>query len=139
MPGQQSLDYDQVTETAGGAQPRGDAGARVRACRIIGGAQRIGRCRDGRRGAQELAAACQLLGAMARTEEAVVANPVKPRGQHVQQKAANEFRGGERHRLQGLRGIRPAILVGKAHLVVVDVSDPIVGDCDAMRVPPDIV
>ena len=117
----------------------GRARRRVDPIFFRGDRHRLDRCGDRGRWAQELAAACQFLGAMASAEEAVLTNPVKPRRQHVQQKAANEFRGGEGHRLGGLRRIGAVVLIGEAHLVMVDITDPIVGDRDAMRVPADVI
>lgn len=76
---------------------------------------------------------------MASAEEAVIPNAVEAGRQHVQQKAADEFPGGERHRLLGLRGISPVVLVGEADLVTLDVEQPVIGDCHAVRVAPDVV
>jgi hypothetical protein len=92
-----------------------------------------------RRRAQAPVAACQLLGPMARTGEAVIANPVKAQREHVEQEAANEFSSRECYRLHGRRGSGAVILVGKAHRIVVDVADPIVGGGDAIGCSGDVL
>ena len=43
--------------------------------------------------------------AVARAQEAVVANTVEASGKHVEEKAANEFPRGQRQRLRGVLGI----------------------------------
>lgn len=107
--------------------------------RLSAGARGIRRCRDRRRRAEEGSAPRQLLGAIARAEETVVANPVESRRPHVSQKAADEFRRGEGQRVGRLRRVGSVILVGEAHLVGLDVAHAIVGDGDPMRVSADIV
>jgi hypothetical protein len=122
-----------------GTEAQRFAGQRLGAVAIIRRGRRISGWRGWRDGAEELPTAGQLVAAMAGTEEAVIPNPVEPGRQHVQEKAANEFRGGERHGFLGLRGVGPVVLVGEADLVILDVEQPVIGDRHAVRVSPDVV
>ena len=57
----------------------------------------------------------------------------------MEEKAADEFPGGERHGLLGLRGIGTVVLVGEADVVMLDVEQPVIGDRDAVRAATDVV
>ena len=67
---------------------------------IVGRRDRGTGGRSRRRGAEEVSAAGQRLAAMAGAQEPVVADAVEARGQDVEQKAADEFASGERHRFR---------------------------------------
>lgn len=64
---------------------------------------------------------------------------MKARGQDVEQKAADEFAGGERRRLRSLRGIGTVVLVGEADAAILDVEQPVIGNRHAMSVATDVV
>jgi hypothetical protein len=74
-------------------------------------------------------------------KESIVADAVKARGQDVEQKAADEFAGGECQRLwhRRLRRVGSIVLVGEPHLPVVDVEQAIIGERHAMGVTTDVV
>jgi hypothetical protein len=69
----------------------------------------------------------------------VVSNAVEASWQHVEEKAPDAFRRAERHRLLTLLAIGSIVLVAKAHVPVVDVEQPLVGDGAAMGIAADIV
>ncbi|OAN51169.1 hypothetical protein A6A05_11370 [Magnetospirillum moscoviense] len=87
------------------------------------------RCRHG----QQAAAAFQLGGAAAVGEEAIVANAVKAVGQDVEQEAADEFAGLQRHHL--LFVVMAIVLPAEADAAVIDRDQAAVGDGDTMGVP----
>src|SRR5271165_5099026 len=93
--------------------------------------------RSGRCHADQLPAARELLCTMAVAEEAVIANAVKPVWQHMDQEAADELPGLEGHGL--LAVVIPVILPAEADLAVVHGDQAVVGDGDAVGIPPDIV
>jgi len=64
---------------------------------------------------------------------------VESRGQHVQEKAPNELRRGERHRLLFRRRVAAGVLVTEAHVPALDVEHTMIRNRDAMRVATDIV
>ena len=68
---------------------------------------------------EQLAGARDVLGALAAGEQAIVADAVEARGQHVHEKAADELVGGERHHLIALATFEPVVLPleGDAFLV----------------------
>ena len=68
------------------------AGERLGAVAIVRRGRRVCGRRDRPGGAEELPTAGELVSAMASAEEAVIANAVEAGRQHVQQKAADEFR-----------------------------------------------
>ena len=87
-------------------------------------------------GGQQLTAEREFGGAVAVGQEAVIADALKAFGQNVQQEAANELVGGERH---GLLPVAVAIVFpAKADLALVDVDKAIVRDSDAVSVSRDI-
>lgn len=94
----------------GGADGQGKAGERFHTVAIGGRCGRPVGGGSGRRDAEELSAAGQLLSAMASTEEAVIADAVKARRQDVEQEPADEFAGGERHRLVRVPRVGAVIL-----------------------------
>ena len=84
------------------------AAAEAEICRLrlgsIGTIGSIGTdCFDGINGnywrREQFAGAGDVLGALAAGEQAIIADAVEARGQHVDKKAANELVGGERHHL----------------------------------------
>ena len=97
--------------------------------------RRIGRCR--RRHSEQLSAALKLARTMAVAEEPVVADGVKPIRQHVNQEAADELATIQGHDLLAIA--IPVIPPAELDLAVVDGHQPVVGNGDAMGVPPDIV
>src|SRR4051794_11636451 len=74
---------------------------------------------------------------MAVAEEAEVPDAVESIRQHMDQEAADEFIGRERHRLLTV-GISIVFPV-KADLAVVDGHQAVVGDGDAMGIAADII
>jgi len=56
----------------------------------------------------------------------------------VEEHAPDEFRRVEGHRVRRLRGGGAVVLIAEAHVVVVHVEQPLVGDRRAVRVPTDI-
>ncbi len=71
-------------------------------------------------GAEDLADLCQALHPAAIAQQPVVAHPHQPLGQHVQQEAADEFRGVKGQRLVLAVAV---IAVAQAHLIVVQALD----------------
>ena len=91
--------------------------------------------RRGRVGyAEELAGQCDIAGAIAVGEEAVVADAVKPVGQYMDQEAADELVDVERHQLVASVGLGPVILPFEGHALAVEGDEPAVGDSDPVRV-----
>src|SRR3954454_16866880 len=85
---------------------------------------RWGRC------GEQIAAQCELLGAMAIGEEADVADTVETIGQGMLQEAADELVGRERHDLGP--GVLAIVLPGEADLTVGEPHQAAVGDVNAM-------
>ena len=84
--------------------------------------------------AKELAGQCDAGGPIAVGQEAIVTDAVKPVGQHMDQEAADELVGIERHQLVASVGLGPIILPFEGHALAVDGDEPAVGDGDAMGV-----
>ena len=78
------------------------------------------------------------LGAMPMAEPAVVADAVEAARQDVQEKAPDEFRRVEGHRLRRLRGGGAVVLIAEADVAVVHVEQSLVGDGDTMGVAADV-
>lgn len=70
-------------------------------------------------------------------EQTVEPHAVKSRRQHVEQKAPQEFRRVERHRLGPV--LRTIVGVAEAHVPVVEVEQALVGDRHPVRVAADVV
>ena len=94
----QPFDDDHRSVLTGGTDAQGHAGEGRHAVTIVWRGGRLAGARSRGRGPEEVSAAGQLLSAMTRAQEPVVADAVKPCGQDVEQKPANECTGGERHR-----------------------------------------
>jgi hypothetical protein len=60
--------------------------------------------------AEELAGQCDIAGSVGLGEEAVMTDAVEPVGQDVDQEAADELVGGERHQLVTRVGLGPVVL-----------------------------
>jgi hypothetical protein len=75
---------------------------------------------------------------MPRAEPAVVADAVAAARQDVQEKAPDELGRIEGHRLRRLQGPGAVVLIAEAHVVVVQVEQPLVGDRHAVRVAADV-
>jgi hypothetical protein len=86
---------------------------------------------------QEAAAERQLVGAVAVGEEAVMADTMESGRQNVQEKAAHELVGIERHQLLALV-VMPVILPSEGNAVVLEGGQPAVCDGDAMGVAAEI-
>ena len=89
------------------------------------------------RGAEGLSASIELLASVTIAEEAIVSDPVESRRQHVEEKAGDEFRRRERHGLRSIGVLRAIVFVTKAHVPVVLVEEPMIGNGDSMRVTAD--
>ena len=71
-------------------------------------------------------------------EQAVVADAVEAARQHVQEKAADELGGVERHGLEAVAAFDPVVLPLEGDARLVERDEPGVGDRDAMRVAGEI-
>src|SRR5271167_3762891 len=91
-----------------------------------------GRCHP-----EQFPAPRKLARTMAIAEEAVVPDAVKPVRQYMDQEAADELPGLEGHGL--LTVVIPVILPAEADLAVLHGDQAVVGDGDAVGIPPDIV
>jgi len=67
-------------------------------------------------------------------EQSVVADPMKARRQHVQQEAAHELRGMQRHELLARAAIFAVVLPAEGDAAIIVGDEPGVGDGDAVRV-----
>ena len=67
-------------------------------------------------------------------EEAIVADAVEPVGQDMDQKAANELVGIERHKLVTSGALGAVILPSECHAFAVERTEPTVGNGDPVRV-----
>ena len=86
---------------------------------------------------ERVSAAWQCLGATARRQETVEANPDEALRQHVEAEAPEEFLRAERH--QSDLAPVAVVLPPKRHLVVGHGDEPMIGDRDAVGVPREIV
>jgi len=77
---------------------------------------------------------CEVLGAPAVGEEAVVTDAVKSVGQHMDQEATDELVGVERHQLVANVGLGPVILPFEGHALAVEGDEPAIGDSNPVRV-----
>ena len=85
---------------------------------------------------KKLAAAGELPRTMAIAEQAVIANAMKPLGQDMQEEAADELIGGEGHVFLSI--VVAIVFPSEADPAVVDVTQAIVGNGDAMGISPDV-
>ena len=79
----------------------------------------------------------EFVGAASVGEKAEVTDAPKTLGQNVQEKAAHELVGVERHRLGFAAGA--IIFPSKPHCAIVAIEESAIGDGDAMRVAAEIV
>ena len=83
---------------------------------------------------EQLAGACDVVGAGGLGEQAVVADAVQALGQDVDEEAADELVCCERHHLVAIGAFDPIVLVLEADSVFVERDQSAVGDSDAMSV-----
>src|SRR6266496_4182784 len=83
---------------------------------------------------EQLAGACDVVGAGGLGEQAVVADAVQALGQDVDEEAADELVSCECHHLVAIGAFEPIVLVFEADSVFVERDQPAVGDGDAMGV-----
>ena len=84
--------------------------------------------------AKELAGQCDAAGAIAAGQEAIVADAVKPVGQHMDQETADELVGVERHELIASVALGPVILPFESDALAGDGDEPAVGNSGAVCV-----
>jgi hypothetical protein len=84
--------------------------------------------------AEEPAGQCDIGGSAGIGEEAIMADAVEPVGQDVDQKAANELVGIERHKLVTSGALGAVILPSERHAFAVERDEPTVGNSDPVRV-----
>ena len=75
---------------------------------------------------------------VALAKQAVVADAVEACGQHVDEEAADELVGGERHHLVAIAAFDPVVLPLEGDAVVVERDQAAVGDGDAVGVAREI-
>ncbi len=83
---------------------------------------------------EQLAGACDVVGAGGLGEQAVVADAVEALGQDVDEEAADELVCCEPHHFVAIGAFEPIVLVFEADTVVVERDQPAVGDGDAVGV-----
>ena len=83
---------------------------------------------------EQLAGACDVVGAGGLGEQAVVADTVEALGQDVDEEAADELVCCERHHLVAIRALDPIVLVVEADSIFVERDQSAVGDGDTMGV-----
>ena len=88
--------------------------------------------------AEEPAGQCDIAGPVGIGEEPVVTDAVEPVGQYMDQKAADELVGVERHELVASVRLGPVILPFEGHALAVEGDEPAVGDRDPVRVAGEI-
>ncbi len=72
--------------------------------------------------------------ASAAGEQAVVTYPVEALGRNVEQEAADELVGAERHGSLAVGAVAPIILVAEGDAALVELDQPTVRDGDAMSI-----
>ena len=131
MPGRgvafEDLDDDHASAAA---WTRARQGGRLVAIIVIG----IGSLALGLLATEQLAGACDVVGAGGLGEQAVVADTVEALGQNVDEEAADELVCCERHHLVTIGAFDPIVLVVEADTVFVERDQSAVGDGDAMGV-----
>jgi len=83
---------------------------------------------------EQLTRACDVVGAGAAGEQAVVTDAMEASRQDVDQEAADELAGGQCHDLLALATIGAIVLPSEGDAVVADCDQPAVGDGDAVSV-----
>ncbi len=83
---------------------------------------------------EQLTGACDVAGASAFGEQAVVADAVEAAWQHVDEEAADEFVGGERHALVAIAALDAVVLPLEGDAALVAGDQAAVGDGDAVGV-----
>src|SRR5215471_10607283 len=117
----EDLDDDHTTAAAWTSRLAGiDVGSGGQAFRFCNGKQ--------------LARACDVVGASVFGEQAVMADAVEAFGQHVDEEAADELVGGERHLLVSIAALDAIVLPLEGHTVIIDRDQTSVGDCYAVGV-----
>src|SRR6202023_758672 len=76
--------------------------------------------------AEEPTGQCDVVGPVGVGEEAVVTDAVEPVGQHMDQEAADELVGVERHQLVASVELGPVILPFESHALAVEGDEPAV-------------
>ena len=84
--------------------------------------------------AEELAGHSDISGPVGIGEEAVMTDAVEPVGQYVDQEAADELVGVERHELVAGVALGPVILPFESHALAVEGNEPAVGNSDPVSV-----
>src|SRR5436309_3200270 len=77
---------------------------------------------------EQLTGACDVVGASAFGKQAVVADAVQPFWQHVDEEAADELEGGERHLLVSIAAFDAVILPFEGDAALVESDQAAVGD-----------
>ena len=99
-----------------------------------GGLGCVGRIRtDGYR--EQLARSCDVCGSVAAREQSIVSNAMEALGQDVEQEAADELVGRERHRLITAWPIDPIVLVPEGDAVLIGGYEATIGDGNAVSIP----
>ena len=83
---------------------------------------------------EQLARACDVVGARAFGEQAVVADAVEAFWQHVDEEAADELVGGERHALVSIAALDAVVLPLEGDALLVEGDQAAVGDGNAVGV-----
>src|SRR3979490_107152 len=79
---------------------------------------------------EQLAGTCDVVGAGRSGEQAVVADAMEALGEDVDQEAADELIGGERHPLVSRAAVGAVVLVPEGDAVLAASDQPAVGDSD---------
>ncbi len=87
---------------------------------------------------EQLADALDVVGSNRAGEQAVVADAVEAARQHVQEKAADELGGVERHGPEPVAAFDPVVLPFEGHALLVERDEPGVRDRDAVGVAGEI-
>src|ERR1700722_7397779 len=83
---------------------------------------------------EQIAGACDIGRTVAIGEQAIVSDAVEAVRQNVDEEAADELVGGERHRLVAGAAVGTIILVPEGDAVLVEGDEPAVGDGDAVGI-----
>src|ERR1019366_8940101 len=100
---------------------------------VVSGLGGLGIARASRHG-QQLTDPCDIVGAGAMSEQAVVADAMEAARQHVDEEAADELVGGERHDLLPLTTFGAVVLPLEGDAVAVERDEAAVGDGNAVGV-----
>jgi hypothetical protein len=73
---------------------------------------------------------------MDRAPQAIVADFVEPLGQYMLEKATDELVGRQGH---GPPALVLGVLIAEAHLALLDREEAVIGQCDAVDIPAQIV